>query len=394
MSELKVFDNFVVENFRDGKSIWKIQGPNILTNEGLNFILQTFFGQGITTLYVGLIDLTSFTAVSLNDTAAQINGTNGWKENASYSNTTRQTYFAGTAINKSINNTAAKANFTMTGSGTIHGAFVCSSNVKSGVAGKLINAFVSNNGDQVYIAADLIQITVIYGDWGADALASNNASTVNAAVVLDANSLPAVSIPIPDTTPIVTSLPLSTDPLSVIGTYIIYNSQPYIFTAGLSGPPGYWQLSVTGTPSIRDTWANLSLYAASSYPVGTVFYATDRTVSYAVQTPGGTKTWIYYNGIYEDVMANIPVGLDAKSIGLTFRASDYLHSWVWSGSAWSLVAVGLYPGTRVYNLTVPPFGGTSQLWHACDGATVLVSQNDASLVSTVLPTIANTWYVR
>lgn len=163
MSQLRIPDNFIIENFRNGKSVWKIQGPNIITNEGLNFILQTFFGQGLTTLYVGLIKLAAFSAVALTDTAAQINGTNGWDEDVNYSNTTRQTYFAGTATAQSIDNSSAKTSFTMNATGTVHGAFVCSSNVKNGVGGKLVNCFVSGTGDQAYILGDVIMVTVTYG---------------------------------------------------------------------------------------------------------------------------------------------------------------------------------------------------------------------------------------
>lgn len=151
--------NVFIKNLRSGK---EIKGHNILALEGLDFILQTFFGQGITTLYVGLIDLTSFTAVADTDTAAEINGTNQWIENTDYSNTIRQTYFAGTAASQSINNSAAKASFTMNATGTLKGAFVCSSNVKNGVAGRLINCFAFSGGDLAFVASDVIQVTVTF----------------------------------------------------------------------------------------------------------------------------------------------------------------------------------------------------------------------------------------
>jgi len=156
---MRLKPNVIIENLRSGQVI---KGHNILTLEGLNFILQTFFGQGITTLYVGLIDLVSYVAVADTDTAAEINGTNDWIENVEYSNTIRQTYFAGTAASQSIDNSAAKASFTMNGTGDLKGAFVCSSNVKSGVAGRLVNAFVFAGGDMAYVPSDVIQVTVIF----------------------------------------------------------------------------------------------------------------------------------------------------------------------------------------------------------------------------------------
>ncbi len=205
---------------------------------------------------------------------------------------------------------------------------------------------------------------------------------------------PSSGQPLPPGTPAVTALPIPPDPLAVIGQYVIYQGQVYIYTAGIFGGDDYWALDVTGSPSISDTFANLSLYPAAGYTLGTVFLATDLNISYAVQMPGGTPTWIYYNGIAEDLLANIPTGLDDTSINLIFRASDYLHNWIWDGSAWSLTTGGLPPGTMLFANPGPPFGGFGQLWHLCDGATVDVSQNDATVVSTVLPTIANTWFVR
>jgi len=199
---------------------------------------------------------------------------------------------------------------------------------------------------------------------------------------------------LPPGTPVVTVLPSAGDPLAVIGQYVIFQGKAYIYTAGVFGGPDYWALDTTGSPSISDTFANLSLYPAAAHPVGTVFFATDYLVSYAVQEPAGVKTWIYYNGIYGAPIASIPVGLDDASRGFVFRASDYLHSWIWDGSAWSLTTGGLPPGTMLFANPGPPFGGFGQLWHLCDGATVDVSQNDATLVATVLPTIANTWFVR
>jgi hypothetical protein len=133
-----------------------------------------------------------------------------------------------------------------------------------------------------------------------------------------------------------------------------------------------------------------------------MFYATDKNISYTVQipSPANVATWVYYNGIYEDTLANIPAGLGTNSRGLVFRASDYLHNWEWTGTVWSLYyamqmgnSAGYPPGTVLYSGSAP-FGGSGQLWQACNGSTVNVSQEDATLASTVMPTITNGWYAR
>jgi hypothetical protein len=182
--------------------------------------------------------------------------------------------------------------------------------------------------------------------------------------------------------------------LCTIGQYVIYQGRVYVYTIGIFGGDNYWALDVTGSPSISDTFANLSLYDAADYALGTVFLATDLNISYAVQQPGGVNTWIYYNGIAEDYLANIPTGLDDTSRNLVFRAYDYLHSWEWDGSAWGLTTGGLPPGTELFANPGPPFGGFGQLWQLEDGSTVDVSQYDATVVSTTVPTRAFTWFVR
>ncbi len=221
------------------------------------------------------------------------------------------------------------------------------------------------------------------------------ATTVNTpGVPVGPGGAPPPGQPIPPDTPAVTSLPSAGDPLAVIGQYVIYQGHVYRYVDGIFGGDPYWNYDTTSTPSISDTWANLSLYPASNYAVGIGFFATDRTVAYSVQeTSPGVKNWIYYNGVYEAPIASVPVDLDDTSRDLVFRASDYLHSWIWD-AGFTLTTGGLPPGTMLFANPGPPFGGFGQLWHLCDGATVDVSQNDATLVSTVLPTIANTWFVR
>jgi hypothetical protein len=74
---------------------------------------------------------------------------------------------------------------------------------------------------------------------------------------------------------------------------------------------------------------------------------------------------------------------------------------MWTGAAWSLIAAaqagfqgGSFPGTTLYFPGgSPPFGGSGNLWHQCDGSTQSMSQENATVVATVLPTIANTWIV-
>lgn len=262
----------------------------------------------------------------------------------------------------------------------------------------------------LFLASDTLALYYWNGTTWVSILGGGTASTIvtqpGGGVTLNGQGLPSQGVQPPAGVPIVTSLPGSAsigDKVAILDASYYY-PLVYTYTPPLSGAgAGWWNLDVVEAPAIQDTFANLGSYSASSYRVGTVFNATDRKISYGVQipNPAGVKTWVYYNGIFEDVLANIPVGLGVNDTGFIFRASDYLHNWRWSGTAWSLLSAaqsglqgGSLPGTMLFSLGGPPFGGSGALWHLCDGSMQLVSQEDATLVNTTLPTIANTYFVR
>jgi hypothetical protein len=84
----------------------------------------------------------------------------------------------------------------------------------------------------------------------------------------------------------------------------------------------------------EDTHANrLTLYSA---PVtqGTVFFETDRTVTYIGILSSGSLVWRYYSGTYYDLLANIPVDLGVNDANFRFVASDTDKQieYMWTGT--------------------------------------------------------------
>jgi len=110
------------EHYRDGKLIDTWENGNVCTAEGLNALLDIMFhgSTQITTWYVGLFN-TDTTPADGTTYATPV-----WTESVAYDNiAVRATYDEAAASSKVTTNTASKAAFTMSGTETIYGAFLC-----------------------------------------------------------------------------------------------------------------------------------------------------------------------------------------------------------------------------------------------------------------------------
>lgn len=119
----------------DGQLKWTEESHNIVTNVGLDHILDVTLAAAtqVSTWYVGLKNAG---AVAAADTMASHAG---WTENANYSEGTRQAYVEAAASSQSTTNSANKASFSIdTDSQTIAGAFLVSDSTKSGTSGTLL----------------------------------------------------------------------------------------------------------------------------------------------------------------------------------------------------------------------------------------------------------------
>lgn len=126
----------------------------------------------------------------------------------------------------------------------------------------------------------------------------------------------------------------------------------------------------------RETHANRALYDARNYPDGTFYLESDRNALYVTLS----GVWTYLLGCYRDTLGNKPADLGATDAGFLFYATDYAHTWRWTGSAWEYAPGDRASGEFAYFMADPGTG-----WRLCDGATVTRTKSDATTASVTLP---------
>jgi hypothetical protein len=137
-SQLKVGGKFLGQIVRQGQIIDEFEDSNLVVNEGLNSLLNIYFGGStqITTWYLGLFE-GNYTPVAT-VTAATITAAS--TECVAYDETTRREYQEASASAQSITNAANRATFTFNATKTVYGAFLVSDATKSATTGTLFSA--------------------------------------------------------------------------------------------------------------------------------------------------------------------------------------------------------------------------------------------------------------
>lgn len=161
VERFKIGSVYTFECFdKHGNLRWREECHNITVNTGLDDILDKYFkGSSYTaSFFVGLTDGTP--TVAAGDTMASHAG---WVEVTAYDEAVRQTLTPGSVSSQSVDNSASKAVFTISGSTTIGGGFVTTDNTKGGSSGTLVNAVAFTGGDRSLVDDDTLSVTVTLG---------------------------------------------------------------------------------------------------------------------------------------------------------------------------------------------------------------------------------------
>lgn len=141
----------------DGTLKWKDEAKNLVTNVGLQHILDILFVSATTQIdpwYVGLTDGTP--TVAAGDTSASHVG---WTEVTAY--TDNRKAYVDVRSGQSVTNSASKASFAINAdTTTIGGAFLDSA--ATGTAGTLLCAAAFTGGDKSADSGDTLEVTYTF----------------------------------------------------------------------------------------------------------------------------------------------------------------------------------------------------------------------------------------
>ena len=142
----------------DGVLIDEWVEKNIVVNTGLDLILDVFVNSAAYTAshFVGITDGTPTTAAT--DTAASHAG---WVEVVAYTEAARPAFTPGAVAAQSVDNSAAKAVFSINvNATTIGGGFLGTDSGKGGVAGTLYGVAAFSAGNKLLDSGDTLSVTV------------------------------------------------------------------------------------------------------------------------------------------------------------------------------------------------------------------------------------------
>jgi hypothetical protein len=146
---------------KDGNLKWEDTAKNLVVNTGLQDMNTKYF-KGVTytaAWYIGLVDNSGFTAYDAGDTLASHTG---WAETTAYSGGNRATASFGTATTADpsvINNSGSPGAFSITGTVTVRGAFLCNVQSNASTSGLLFSVSNFTGGNRAVVNGDTLNVT-------------------------------------------------------------------------------------------------------------------------------------------------------------------------------------------------------------------------------------------
>lgn len=163
-------NKYRIEHLRDGEVIWKDTVFNLVVDEGLNDVLEKYFKASNynSVHYLGLKG--QGTILPSNTLKQMADGNAGWAEFTNYTGD-RKLIQLGAVANKSVDNSANKAQFSIAGivnpqGEQVHGVIVATTAPTSDGLGKLFGAvdFTAPrtvlNGDTIIVTVEFTQASV------------------------------------------------------------------------------------------------------------------------------------------------------------------------------------------------------------------------------------------
>ena len=138
-----------------GREKWREVNDNLVTNAGLNDILDKYLkGSSYTAAwYIGI--KAAGTAIATDTMASH----SSWSELAGYTQSTRPALSLGTVASQSVDNSASKGTFSVNATATVAGAFLVTNSTKSGTSGTLYGV-VDFGSSRAVISGDTLEVTV------------------------------------------------------------------------------------------------------------------------------------------------------------------------------------------------------------------------------------------
>jgi hypothetical protein len=140
----------------NGEKRWEEDFHNLVTIVGLNDALDKHFKASSYTSawYVGLASGTPVFALGDNMASHP-----GWAEIVHYTEANRQNLTLGTIVSGSVDNSASKAAFTISGTVTVGGAFLVNLPTKGQTSGTVYGGGAFTGGNRSVFAGDTLNVT-------------------------------------------------------------------------------------------------------------------------------------------------------------------------------------------------------------------------------------------